>query len=128
MIANWFCQVLIKYHASHPRFKPCQELTTNYIKLFSKLVFINVLRAQNTLVDALASLTSSLFVLLDKQVRTIYVCRRTIPVVEDVRFLKIKERFERNEYIEKKEDVSLLELEDLDDSEKPYYHEIVNYC
>lgn len=47
--------------------------------------------------------------------------------MEDAHLLKIKKKFEWKEYIEQKEELSLLKLEESEEGENPWYHDIENY-
>ncbi|MQL69348.1 hypothetical protein Taro_001624, partial [Colocasia esculenta] len=121
-------QVLCTYRTRDPKLKPYQDLVTLLAKQFNKIIYIHTPRSQNILADALASLASSLSFPLSQSAETIIVQRLEAPSTQDPWFNNLRNsllvKAERREVKE----VMLMELGEIMEEERSWYHEIEQYC
>ncbi|MQM21287.1 hypothetical protein Taro_054325 [Colocasia esculenta] len=97
-------------------------------KQFCKLIYIHTPRSQNILADALASLASSLSFPLSRSAETIIVQRLEAPFIQDPWFDNLRNSLVVKAERREAKKAMLMELGEMMEEERPWYHEIEQYC
>ncbi|MQL90989.1 hypothetical protein Taro_023586, partial [Colocasia esculenta] len=97
-------------------------------KQFRQLIYIHTPRSQNILVDALASLASSLSFPLSRSAETITVQRLKAPSTQDPWFVNLRSSLVLKAERKEAKELLLVELGEMIEEERPWYHEIEQYC
>ncbi|MQL86078.1 hypothetical protein Taro_018606, partial [Colocasia esculenta] len=95
---------------------------------FRKLIYIHTPRSQNILANALASLASFLSFPLSRSTETITVQRLEAPSTQDPWFINLRSSLVLKAEKREVKEVLLLELGEILAEERPWYHEIEQYC
>ncbi|MQL99922.1 hypothetical protein Taro_032652, partial [Colocasia esculenta] len=119
---------LSTYRTRDPKLKPYQDLVTLLAKQFRQLIYIHTLRSQNILADALASLASSLSFPLSRSAETITVQRLEAPSTQDPWFVNLRSSLVLKAERKEAKELLLVELGEMMLEERPWYHEIEQYC